>query len=183
MNRPSWTEERVALLRELFEQDCSASVIANRMGISRNSVIGKLHRLGLGKVKEIKTEEELLAIADKRREQHNEGKRRLYAERQGEQGVRPTIEAEAPAFQGYLGIPFGDLDPFSHKRPNQCRYMAAEEPGPDYRVCGNETAAGQAWCAHCKTIVHDYRKPTEAEQARLRNLSKRARAANAGSAA
>jgi GcrA cell cycle regulator len=43
-----WTEDRVTLLRELFVEGVSASVAAQKIGgVSRNTVIGKWHRLGL----------------------------------------------------------------------------------------------------------------------------------------
>jgi len=43
-----WTEERVAMLKRLWEDGRSASQIAEAMGdVSRNAVIGKAHRLGL----------------------------------------------------------------------------------------------------------------------------------------
>ena len=45
----TWTTERVELLKQLWQEGLSASVIAGRLGagISRNAVIGKVHRLGL----------------------------------------------------------------------------------------------------------------------------------------
>lgn len=43
-----WTEERVALLRKLWLEGLSASQIAKQLGgVTRNAVIGKVHRLGL----------------------------------------------------------------------------------------------------------------------------------------
>ena len=43
-----WTEERVELLRKLWADGLSASMIAVELGgITRNAVIGKVHRLGL----------------------------------------------------------------------------------------------------------------------------------------
>ena len=50
----SWTDERVELLRKLWLEGFSASKIAAQLanGITRNAVIGKVHRLGLsGRVK------------------------------------------------------------------------------------------------------------------------------------
>ena len=42
-----WTEERVALLQKLWGQGYSASQIAGQLeGVTRNAVIGKIHRLG-----------------------------------------------------------------------------------------------------------------------------------------
>ncbi|HEY8580387.1 MAG TPA: GcrA family cell cycle regulator, partial [Beijerinckiaceae bacterium] len=45
----SWTDERVELLRKLWMDGLSASQIASELsnGITRNAVIGKVHRLGL----------------------------------------------------------------------------------------------------------------------------------------
>ena len=43
-----WTDERVELLRKLWQDGLSASQIAKQLGgCSRNGVIGKVHRLGL----------------------------------------------------------------------------------------------------------------------------------------
>ncbi|SFG92354.1 GcrA family cell cycle regulator [Methylobacterium gossipiicola] len=45
---PSWSDERVDLLRRLWQEGLSASRIATQLGgVSRNAVIGKIHRLGL----------------------------------------------------------------------------------------------------------------------------------------
>lgn len=44
----SWTDERIATLRKMWEGGATASEIATELGgVSRNAVIGKAHRLGL----------------------------------------------------------------------------------------------------------------------------------------
>jgi GcrA cell cycle regulator len=44
----SWTDDRVDLLKKLWSEGLSASQIAGELGgVSRNAVIGKVHRLGL----------------------------------------------------------------------------------------------------------------------------------------
>jgi GcrA cell cycle regulator len=44
----SWTDERVALLKKMWIEGQSASQIAKELGgVTRNAVIGKVHRLGL----------------------------------------------------------------------------------------------------------------------------------------
>ena len=44
----AWTDERVELLKKLWAEGLSASQIAGRLGsVTRNAVIGKVHRLGL----------------------------------------------------------------------------------------------------------------------------------------
>lgn len=53
----SWTDQRVAQLKKLWQQGKSASEIAETLGgVTRNAVIGKAHRLGLsGRPSPIKT--------------------------------------------------------------------------------------------------------------------------------
>src|SRR5262245_35835764 len=44
----SWTDERVEALKKLWAEGLSASQIAKQLsGVTRNAVIGKVHRLGL----------------------------------------------------------------------------------------------------------------------------------------
>ncbi|RWR30312.1 GcrA cell cycle regulator [Sinirhodobacter populi] len=44
----SWTDERVELLKKMWQEGQSASQIAKELGgVTRNAVIGKVHRLGL----------------------------------------------------------------------------------------------------------------------------------------
>src|SRR3712207_8442278 len=44
----TWTDERVELLKKLWTDGLSASQIAAELGnVTRNAVIGKVHRLGL----------------------------------------------------------------------------------------------------------------------------------------
>src|SRR3954466_8081501 len=44
---PTWTDERIELLKQHFEAGLSCREIAAQIGVSRNAVIGKLTRLGL----------------------------------------------------------------------------------------------------------------------------------------
>ena len=44
----SWTDERVEILTKMWAEGNSASQIAKELGgVTRNAVIGKVHRLGL----------------------------------------------------------------------------------------------------------------------------------------
>jgi len=44
----AWTEDRVEILTKLWAEGLSASQIAKQLGgVTRNAVIGKVHRLGL----------------------------------------------------------------------------------------------------------------------------------------
>jgi GcrA cell cycle regulator len=42
-----WTPDRIAALIALWNEDLSTAEIGRRLGITKNAVIGKVHRLGL----------------------------------------------------------------------------------------------------------------------------------------
>ena len=53
----SWTDERVETLKRMWGEGQSASAIAKELGgVTRNAVIGKVHRLGLSNRFETVTE-------------------------------------------------------------------------------------------------------------------------------
>jgi GcrA cell cycle regulator len=44
---PTWTAERIARLTELWEEGVTTAEIGRRIGLTKNAVIGKVHRIGL----------------------------------------------------------------------------------------------------------------------------------------
>ncbi|MEE4318040.1 MAG: GcrA family cell cycle regulator [Erythrobacter sp.] len=64
----SWTDERIATLRKMWEGGATASEIAAELGgVSRNAVIGKAHRLGLkARPSPVKANEKKKAAAPKK---------------------------------------------------------------------------------------------------------------------
>lgn len=61
----SWTDERVEQLKQLWTDGLSASQIARQLGgVTRNAVIGKVHRLGLaGRATPARTERPRIQVA------------------------------------------------------------------------------------------------------------------------
>jgi len=162
-----WTVPRVESLERLWADGRSCSEIGRELGCSRNAVIGKASRLGLSRrMNATKTEAE---IEQKQRVRKASPSLRIRLNRPHMNNAETKdLPPAPPAYAGYLGIPFADLEPFKRDSANQCRFMAAEPAGPDYRVCGNETPIGEAWCAHCDRIVHARAElsPEEAERRR-----------------
>lgn len=46
-----WSDERIAQLKELWKQNLSNSLIADRMGVSKNTIVGRAYRLNLRRIK------------------------------------------------------------------------------------------------------------------------------------
>ena len=47
MTESVWTEERIAELARLWQEGLSTSEIGRRLGLTKNAVVGKAHRLAL----------------------------------------------------------------------------------------------------------------------------------------
>ena len=102
----SWTDERVELLKKLWSEGLSASQIAGRLGsVTRNAVIGKVHRLGLSgraTTSRMKTHRPRTRMANAKRpvkprfaQAGNPAVRALYMDT--EAYVPPAEEIEIPA--------------------------------------------------------------------------------------
>lgn len=152
MTHSGWTEDRIDELKRRWDAGESCSEIGRAIGVTRNAVIGKVHRLKLkarGSTVSMEQREQRRLIHDAARvERQRNQRRRVRGTKMQEPPVTPP-----PPFIGSLNIPFADLRPWLSGGTNQCRFIAAENPGPDYLACGNETLPGESYCGHCKDIV------------------------------
>jgi len=151
-----WADSAIQELCDLYATGQSCSQIGAVLGVSRNAVIGKVHRLGLplrgpSKPKKLDAAAEEARRLKHRQTQTNGQRLRRLLER-GEKMERHAISL--PEFMGALNIPLVDLRDFSSSESNQCRFIASEPPGPDYPTCGNETLPGESYCPHCMKITH-----------------------------
>ncbi len=134
---PTWTDDRIELLRRHFEAGLSCREIAADIGVSRNAVIGKLSRLNLtrGRLTDERKLERNLAPARARR-----AVPRLQYE------MLTTIygESDTPVFAG----PIDDANRCSllELSENRCRWPISTPGAEDFCFCGNSAPDGQSYC-------------------------------------
>jgi GcrA cell cycle regulator len=166
----TWTEERVNILREMWVRpECSASTIAEYLGgISRNAVIGKVHRLGLSAP--ARTEPSMTYSAIYRRE-HRKGLRRRN------QGYRPERNRRRnqtyqlnPLKQRkkhvrevkmeYPAEPIAAFRPCSlmELTPTTCRWPYGDPGKPDFHFCGG-FVWDKTYCKHHHAMAYSPEKP------------------------
>ena len=147
----SWTDERMEELRKLWGEGLSASQIANSLGgVSRNAVIGKIHRLGLsGRVKTPRSPARRPTAA---RPAKPKAQARVMAV--GSTVVKvvegevpePVIEprvAEIVPINGGVGL----LD----LKPGCCRWPVGDPADENFRFCGAKTGPNDTYCqAHAE---------------------------------
>jgi GcrA cell cycle regulator len=139
-----WTESRVIRLRYLREQGLSASQIGVELGVTRNAVIGKLHRLGLNAAESSEQREARRAAANARCAKYRASKGAK---------VRARIEVEAPQAPQSLELTLETI------QSDQCRFIAGD-PLAGGTYCGHPVAEdGLSWCQYHYGLVYEPTTP------------------------
>lgn len=169
-----WTEEKIEQITQLWADGLSCTQVGALMGITRSAVIGKVHRLNLP-ARSPRINGPAAEQRKFKKAQQDLARKRLARMKKREGSMPPIDREPLPEYIGALNIPMADLEPFSTSRPNQCRFIAAEPPGPDYRACANETLPGESYCEFCKdNIIYNRLALTQEERARRVRLGIRA---------
>jgi GcrA cell cycle regulator len=180
VNSP-WTDERMEKLVDLHSRQWSCAQIAAELGngITRNSVIGKLHRMGVsGGSASMSRHDRMMRqrASEDRKSEARKLKRRMMRE-QGISVVRPRSPRPRPKLEPLLicvdvaprGISFADLE------DGDCRYPDGE--GADMTFCGHPSVAGRSYCGPHAWLTLNKAGPfskaqAEAHRRRLRSEHK-----------
>lgn len=147
-----WNEERVELLKKLWNEGLSASQIASRLGgVTRNAVIGKVHRLGLsGRVTPTRT------LGTRRpRARTATAPRRVVRPRpmaaagpvRNQWGWESAIQPEGlPEVAEELFIPLEDRKSVLMLKENDCRWPIGDPQHDDFHFCGHPKREGLPYC-------------------------------------
>jgi GcrA cell cycle regulator len=156
----SWTDERVELLKKLWNDGLSASRIASELGgVTRNAVIGKVHRLGLsGRAKAPSS----AASAPRARKVTPRPVAPVFAsaglvrgnnalQPQARIAPEPKAEARPELLDPDVVVPFSERVTIMELRENMCRWPMGDPTQPEFRFCGQKTETGQPYCSyHCR---------------------------------
>lgn len=181
----TWDDERVELLKKLWTDGLSASQIAAELGgVTRNAVIGKVHRLGLsGRAKPNASASPVARKAPVRGPshplQHSAAQKNTSSAgsfspapmTHGANALAPDLEtfiepaAEAPPAPSQdVVIPFSERVTIMELKESMCRWPMGDPTKPDFRFCGAPSSSGAPYCQHhCKIAyqpVSDRRRKT-----------------------
>jgi len=154
----TWTDERIELLKKLWSEGFSASQIATEIGsVTRNAVIGKVHRLGLsgrGKAK---------AAAPQRPRKATRAPSApaplAQAERRPEAVAEPTpqppvAEAEVEDLHEEIAVPMSERVTIMDLRESMCRWPMGDPTKPEFRFCGARAVTGLPYCSHHARVAY-----------------------------
>ena len=151
----SWTDERVELLKKLWSDGLSASQIAGELGgITRNAVIGKVHRLGLsGRAK-------APSSSVPRQRKPRVASQMFRAPRTM---MRGNVALAMPAYDYDPEpepqpieniIPIGQRCNLVELTDEKCHWPIGDPAQPDFFFCGGKTNAGTPYCGYHARIAY-----------------------------
>ena len=166
----TWTDDRVEILKKLWSEGFSASQIAAEMGgVTRNAVIGKVHRLGLSG--RGKTNAPGAARPRKPRPLGTPVPSAPAAARgntvlAARFAPRPEVAPSLPEVRldEDVVIPFSERVTIMELREFMCRWPMGDPTRPDFRFCGGRAIAGLPYCTHHARIAYQ----PAAERKRIR---------------
>lgn len=148
MSEQVWTEERVERMKALWGEGLSASQVAKTLGgVSRNAVIGKLHRLKLTGTRP--TPPRL---------------RRAASPRRARPGThwkprRPATDVAAVAAPVVAVAPEGPglFRSLAELKPRCCKWPIGDPLAAEFSLCGRPTD-GRSYCPGHHRTAHQPRK-------------------------
>jgi GcrA cell cycle regulator len=150
----SWTDERVETLKKLWADGLSASQIAAELGgITRNAVIGKVHRLGLsGRAKSPSS-------AAPRPRKPRAGSQMLRVSRSSMRGntalahaYELDIEPEPELIDNV--IPLGQRRSLLELTEDTCRWPIGDPGTAEFFFCGGPAITSLPYCAYHSRVAY-----------------------------
>jgi GcrA cell cycle regulator len=153
MSAMAWTDERVEMLKKLWADGLSASQIAKQLGgVTRNAVIGKVHRLGLSGRATPSRPVRRPAPAPRPRPTAQPAKPRVTAE--AAPATREPVKAPEPE-----PLPNGEFATVLTLKDSMCKWPIGDPATGDFRFCGRKSDPGNAYCdAHAKMAYQPQQK-------------------------
>ncbi|KAF0115673.1 MAG: GcrA cell cycle regulator [Hyphomonadaceae bacterium] len=156
----SWTDERVEILKKLWIDGLSASQIAKQLGgVTRNAVIGKVHRLGLAgratpfrPIKRVARPRPVIAAVSSPS---------LEVEKDlGEELTKPILQTARPIYQQ----PINKIEPKRKENgslisvleltPTMCKWPIGDPTDADFGFCGAKAHGSWPYCAEHGAVAY-----------------------------
>jgi GcrA cell cycle regulator len=157
----SWTEERVALLKKLWQDGLSASQIAGELGsVTRNAVIGKVHRLGMsGRGQPTST-----IKRQRRAAAPSSSMRRLRSTTSSIGGLALQTEYEIVEQSHYrqrrdVVVPIAKRLSIEKLTEQTCKWPIGDPGHDDFHFCGHDSLDGVPYCEYHAGVAYQTPDP------------------------
>ena len=156
----NWTDERVELLKKLWAEGLSASQIANQLGgVSRNAVIGKVHRLKLSgrgrasaaqpRAKKAPAGTAKTASRPVRTVTATVGATALAVQFDAEPIARQVLRPAADVV-----VPISRRLTLTQLTERTCKWPNGDPLAEDFSFCGNEAGENGPYCGYHSRVAY-----------------------------
>jgi GcrA cell cycle regulator len=150
----TWTDERVETLKRLWAEGLSASRIATELGgITRNAVIGKVHRLGLsGRAKSPSA----ATARPRKARQPAQMLRVSHGSIRGNTALAQVYQLEIEPEPDLVDnvIPLGQRRSLLELNEDTCRWPIGDPGSAEFFFCGGQTVTSLPYCAYHSRLAY-----------------------------
>lgn len=155
-----WTDEAVEELKRMWDRGMTTGQIAKALGVTKNSIIGKVHRLCLtarpSPIKKAKPASEKntgkAVVAEKNKKAKKvtkESKKTTKTDnKNNEEAVVIETKQSSPVLPEETNIPLIKLD------NHTCRWPLGDPKDDDFCFCGKKIKTGQTYCDEHAAIAY-----------------------------
>jgi GcrA cell cycle regulator len=176
----SWTDERIEQLKKLWTDGLSASQIAGEMGhVTRNAVIGKVHRLGLAGRAKAPSQSVARPIrkAAPRVSTVSSGGGMRHAVMRGNTALKIAADVQQVAYLEPLEdideavvIPMSQRVTIMELKEGLCKWPMGDPTHDEFRYCGAQGTAGAPYCSYHSRVA--YQPPADRRRHDRRVMSR-----------
>lgn len=149
----AWTDEMVENLKKMWKKGLTTNEIAKNLGVSKNSIVGKVHRLNLtARPSPIKKKEEIVVVSVASTEK-NEDKITVEKLNMNQPITNLQISHEDAKVHNCSCLKLAELDNHS------CRWPIGDPKDDNFCFCGKKVRSGQTYCEEHSALA--YVKPTK----------------------
>lgn len=173
----AWTDEMVEQLKKMWKDGLTTGEIGKRLNVSKNSIVGKVHRLGLsGRPSPIKKKEDAAPqkpAAEKPLEKkaaptphpskevakEPAAPKKVVADKAKEEVELPEEEMRAPLAKEERVFKPGHIFSLTDLDNHTCRWPIGDPKDDNFHFCGKKVRIGQTYCDEHSAIA--YVKPSK----------------------
>lgn len=151
----TWTDERIDQLRKLWDQGLSASAIGKQLGVSKNAVVGKAHRLKLPARpspirKGARPPVRRMAVLPKPLAAPHPRSQAPALDRALERMSDPAPRERLPVPAPRVSQAAGPTRRAAARGIKSCLWPIGDPGSSDFHFCNAEVVPGKSYCAeHC----------------------------------
>jgi len=166
-----WTDERVEMLKKLWAEGLSASQVAKQLGgVTRNAVIGKVHRLGLSG-RATPSRPARPKAPTPRNLTHVRGRPDpLVAERREETEEVEAVAKPRETPREEVRSGSTELTTVLTLTERTCKWPIGDPGSPDFHFCGHSADGNAPYCAEHAKLAYQPMQPRRNRE-RSRNNS------------